>query len=104
MNTWIYVFDSFRPVDIDISKLFTLAEEDPIQLFNQVKEDLEDLGEINDVKVHDIYFNVETLELLIEYIVECSLGEISVKLIYSKKPERTLINYYNYEKPGSIYP
>ncbi len=39
-------------------------------------------------------------ELVIEYIVKCSLGEVSVKMIYmiySRNPIETLARYYKYE-------
>ena len=99
MNTWIYVFDEFKPVDIDTGKLFRLVEEDPLKLFGIVREILvNDIKEIRDVKVYDVYFNPSKFELLIEYIVECELGEISVKIIHSRYPKQTLRNYYIYEK------
>ena len=102
MSTWLYVLDVFKPIDIDIGKLLTLAKEDPIKLFNEVKEALEsDLGRVKDVKVCDIYFNPRTFGLLIEYIVKCDLGEVSVKLIYSKNPKETLTRYYEHEKQDS---
>ena len=37
-------------------------------------------------------------ELLIEYLVKCDLGGISVKVIHSRKPKGTLRNHYIYEK------
>jgi len=99
VSTWLYVLDVFKPIDIDIGKLLTLTEEDPIKLFNEVKEALEsDLEGVEDVKVRDIYFNPKASELLIEYIVRCDLGEVSVKLIHSKNPRETLIHYYKHEK------
>jgi len=98
MNTWIYVFDEFKPVDIDTNR-FELAEKNPIELFNTIRDVLgEYIKDIKDVKVYDIYLNTKAFELLIEYIVRCDLGEISVKLIYSKNPREALIHYYNYEK------
>ena len=81
MNTWIYVFDEFKHIDVDTGKLFRLVEENPLKLFEIVGETLvNDIKEIRDVKVYDIYFNPSNFELLIEYIVECELGEISVKI------------------------
>jgi len=99
MNTWIYIFDEFKLIDVDTGKLFRLAEENPLRLFEIIKEVLvDDIKEIRDVKVYDIYFNPSNFELLIEYIVECELGEISVKIIHSRIPKQTLRNYYIYEK------
>ena len=87
MNTWVYVFDEFKPVDIDTDRLFELAEKNPMELFNAIRDVLEEyIKDIKDVRIHNIYFNKKTFELLIEYIVRCNLGEISAKLIYSKNP------------------
>ena len=99
MNTWIYVFDEFRPVDIDIGKLFRLAEENPLGLFELIKGVLvDDIKEIRDVRVHNVYLNPSNFELLIEYLVKCNLGEVSVKLVHSRSPATTLRKYYEYEK------
>jgi len=99
MNTWVYVFDEFRPVDIDTDKLFELAEKNPKELFNTIKDVLKEyIKVIKDVRVYYVYFNAKAFELLIEYTVRCDLGEISVKLIYSKNPRETLAHYYWYER------
>ncbi len=99
MSVWLYVLDVFKPVDMDTSKFFTLAEEDPIQLFSEIKEVLKgDLEEIKGVKLYNVCFNPKWFELLIEYIVKCSIGEISVKTIYPKNPQETLRKYYSYER------
>jgi len=98
MKTWVYVLDVFKPVKLDVEKLFSLVESSPLKLFNLIRETLkEDLGEIVNVKVFDIYFNPKTFDLLVEYIVNCSFGEVSVKFIYSDNPRQTLYNYYKYE-------
>ncbi|RLG75063.1 MAG: hypothetical protein DRO12_06050 [Thermoprotei archaeon] len=99
MSTWIYVFDEFKPVDIDASKLFELAEKDPLKLLEIIKEALVDyVKEIKDAKLYDIYFDPSRFELLIEYIVKCKLGEVSVKIIHSQNPAVTLQKYYEHER------
>ena len=99
MSTWVYVFDEFKPVDIDTGKLLELAEKDPLKLLEIIKEALADhVKEIKDVKVYDIYFDPSNLDLLIEYLITCELGEVSAKLIHSSKPSETLNKYYVYEK------
>lgn len=83
LPTWVYVFDEFKPIDVDTNELFRLAEENPLELFEIIREILvDDIKEIKDVKVHDIYFNPSSFELLFEYLVTCGLGEISVKIIH----------------------
>jgi len=99
MSTWIYVFDEFKPVDIDASKLFELAEKDPLKLLEIIKEALVDyVKEIKDAKLYDIYFDPSRFELLIEYIVKCKLGEVSVKIIHSQNPAVILQKYYEHER------
>jgi hypothetical protein len=89
MNAWVYVFDEFKPVDIDTDRLFELAEKNPMELFNAIRHILDEyIKDIEDVRVYNVYFNTKTFELLIEYIIRCDLGEISAKLIYSKILER----------------
>ena len=102
MSTWIYVFDEFKPIDIDSSKLFKLVEENPLELFEIVREklvdDVKEIRTVRDVKVYNTYFDPSNLELLIEYLVECNEGEISIKVIHSHNPPATLRKYYEYEK------
>ncbi len=100
MPVWVYILDVFKPLDIDFDVLVNLVDSNPLQLFNAyVKHVVEkDLKAIRNVKVYNIYFNPKYMELLIDYVVECELGEVSVKVIYSKDPRTTLMHYYEYEK------
>ncbi len=41
--------DTFKLIDIDANELFTLAERNLLEIFNSIKEILDDLGEIKDV-------------------------------------------------------
>jgi len=45
------------------------------------------------VKLYRVYLDPATLELLIEYIVEFEHGELSVKIINSNNPTKTLQKY-----------
>ena len=99
MNTWLYVLDTFKPIDIDSGKLFKLAGKNPLKLFNMFRNVLEEyIKNVKEVRVYDAYFCVKTFELLIEYIVRCKAGEVSVKLIHSNNPAVTLRKYYEHGK------
>jgi len=99
MNTWVYIFDEFKIVDVDASRLFEFAERKPLELFNDIKEVVEEyVKDIRSVRVHKVYIDRKVDELVIEYIVKSSFGEVSAKLIYSKNPREALLHYYNYEK------
>ena len=100
MDTWVYVFDEFKPVDINVDRLLKLFEKDPLKLFEDVKEVLAEINikEIKDVRVYETYHKPDNSELLIEYLVNCEHGMISVKIIHSRSPKETLYNYYAYEK------
>ena len=97
MNTWVYVLDEFKQLDIDEGRLFELAGNDPLKLFEIVRKVL-DIEDISGVRVYNTYFDPRSLELLIEYLVTCKLGEVSVKVIHSQDPIATLKKYYEYEK------
>ena len=90
--------DTFKPIDMNIGELFELAERDPLEIFKSIKEILSDLGEIRNVQVYNIFFDHNSLELVIEYIMKCSIGEVSVKLIHSNNPIITLRRYYEHER------
>jgi len=95
MNTWLYIFDEFRPLDIELSMLLRFARDDPLKLFDIVRDVVEDyVGGIRDVKIHDIYIDSYTSEVLVEFIVVCDNGEISVKIIHSDNPIAILRKYY----------
>lgn len=68
----------------------------PSKLFDGIKNIVEnELGTIKSVKVYEIYFNPTEFEVLIEYVVECDVGKVSVKLIYSENPQ-------NSENPNAL--
>ncbi|PUA33336.1 MAG: hypothetical protein B7O98_02605 [Zestosphaera tikiterensis] len=98
MNAWLYVFDEFRPLDIESSVLLRLARDDPVKLFDIVRDVVEDyVGVVRDVRIHDIYIDPYTHEVLVEFIAVCDSGEISVKIIYSDNPIAMLRKYYRFE-------
>ncbi len=99
MSTWLYIFDEFKPLDISIDKLLELIEVNPLRLFEEVKDILtEYVKEIKHVKIYNTYFNPHGFEFLIEYLVECEFGEVSVKVIHSNNPMVILQKYYEYGK------
>jgi len=98
VSAWIYIFDEFKPLDLDLATILELVNTDPLKLFAIIREVVEDyVKDIENVKVHKVFSDPHNFELLVEYIVRCRLGEISVKLIYSKNPAETLRKYYNVE-------
>ncbi len=99
LATWVYVFDEFRLAGIDAGKVFGLAEEDPLKLFESIRGIVgEYFKEIRGVRVYDVYFDPSSLEVLVEYLVRCRYGELSVKLIYARDPRVTLSKYYEHEQ------
>jgi len=38
------------------------------------------------------------LDIIIEYLVQSNLGEVSLRIVYSKNPARALSKYYEYER------
>jgi len=98
MPVWIYIFDEFSPLDIEPSVLFELAREDPLRLFEYVREVVEDyVKEIKSVRVLRKFFDSNTFDLVIEYTVECDVGTISAKIIYSENPASALQRFYESE-------
>ena len=97
MSCWVYVFDMFKLVDIDPSELRRLVEEDPMKLFDRIKEVFEGVEEIKDVRVHDVFIDPQSNEFLIEYIVKHRNGETPVKVIHFPNPVTMLRKYCEYE-------
>jgi len=101
VNTWLYIFDEFRPLDIELPVLLRLARGDPLKLFDFVRDVVEDyVGVIRGVRIHDIYIDSYTNEVLVEFIVVCDNGEISIKIIHSDNPIAILRKYYRFESFG----
>jgi len=99
VSAWIYIFDEFKPLDLDSVTILGLVNTDPLKLFATIREVVEDyVKDIENVKVHKVFFDPHNFELLVEYIVYCRTVEISVKLIHSKDPAETLRRYYRAEE------
>ncbi|MEM0463048.1 MAG: hypothetical protein QXO02_05805 [Thermofilaceae archaeon] len=90
-----YVCDVLHPVDAEATMLFTLAEMNPLRLFEKYLRPLVErcVGEVKEAEVGDIYFD-PGIGLVIEYIARHSRGAVSAKLIYSHSPEKALAAYY----------
>jgi len=101
MPAWLYIFDEFRPLDLEPQTLFELARDDPLKLFEYVREVVEDyVKEVRSVRVHRKFFDIETFDLVVEYIVECEVGTISAKIVHSENPASALQKFYEYESYG----
>jgi len=101
MNTWLYILDEFRPLDIELSMLLRFARYDPIKLFDIVRDVVEDyIDVVRDVRIHDIYIDTHKNEVLVEFIVVCDNGEISIKIIHSDNPVAMIRKYYRFESFG----
>ncbi|RLE37160.1 hypothetical protein DRJ17_07145 [Candidatus Woesearchaeota archaeon] len=91
--------DKFIPLDIPLDKVLEFAENRPLELFKLVRNIIEnEVGQVYDVEVYEKYFDPKDMDIVIEYFVKCSLGELSLKIIYSRDPMKTLNKYYDYEK------
>jgi len=98
LPVWLYLLDEFTPLGIDSQQLPELAES-PYRLFELVRGVVEErVGRVERVKLYKTYIDSATLELLIEYIVEFEHGELSIKLIHSNNPTKTLQKYYEAER------
>jgi len=91
--------DRFIPLNVPLDKVLELAESRPLELFELVKDIIEDkVGKVYDAEVYEKYFDPKDLDIVIEYFIRYNLGEVSLKIIYSKDPVKALNKYYNYEK------
>ncbi len=87
----------FKPLDIDLSELLKLVKKDLLGLFNTIRKVL-NMEEIEDIGVHDTYFDLQNHEFLVEYPVTCKLGKVSVKVIHSQDHVAVFKKLYGYEK------
>jgi len=91
--------DSFKPVDISVDTLLELAEDKPLELFELIRGVIKnELGQVYDVRVYGRYFDPKDFDIVVEFLVRCSLGEVSLKIIHSKNPAKALEKYYIHEK------
>ena len=100
-KVFLYVMDIIKMLNIS-SETFLEYSKDPIELFNMVKSDVEKyVGEIYDVRIYKVFLDPKEIDGVIEYTVSSSIGVVSVKIIYSNKPVKTLIKYYRFERGNS---
>lgn len=93
-RVYVYVMDILKNINMRPEDFLEYSE-DPIKLFNEVKDYVKEfIGNVYSVKVHKIFLDHRMLDGVIEYIVTSSLGSISVKIIYSSNPTKTLMKYY----------
>jgi len=98
LPVWLYLLDEFTLLDIGSSQLLELAES-PYRLFKLARGAVEErIGRVEKVKLYRVYMDPATLKLLIEYIVGFGHGELSVKIINSNNPIKTLQKYYEAER------
>jgi len=101
MPAWVYVFDMLKPLSMDPDVAFRLVRENPLKLFVLVRDVVgEYVGSIEHVNIHGMYFSTHEPEFVVEYMVKCVHGEVSVKIIYSEDPVKALAKYYKHEKEG----
>jgi len=50
------------------------------------------------VRVYGRFFDSENMDVVIEYLVRCRIGEVSAKIIYSNDPSQALVRYYRKER------
>ena len=95
MYSYVYVMDVFRPIDMDFSKLTELALQDPQELFNEVKEIVEEyVGQVKHVRLLHKYIDTKHREAVIEYIINCSIGEVSVKIVHARNTLQIMRKFY----------
>ncbi len=94
--------DRFIFLDIPLDKVLEFIEDRPLDLFELVRNIIEDeTGQVYDVEVYRKYFNPRSLDIVVEYLIKCRVGEVSVKLIYSNDPVKALRKYYEAEKDNT---
>lgn len=101
MVIFVYYMDVFKTVDIEASEFLELADRNPLGLFDKIKGVVSDLGRIENVKVYRRFLDPKTFDIVIEYLVRCKVGEVSVKVIHSRNPAKALEKYYEYERKSS---
>jgi len=98
MAIHVYYMDVFKIVDMESSEFLELADKNPVKLFNRIRDVVGDLGRIKNVKVYRRFLGPKGFDIVIEYLVRCEVGEVSVKVIYSRNPVKALEKYYKYER------
>jgi len=98
-KAYLYIMDKFIPLIISPSEFLELATDNPLKLFKSIKSIVEgEVGQIYDVRVYGRFFDSENMDVVIEYLVRCRIGEVSAKIIYSNDPSQALVRYYRKER------
>ena len=96
---YLYVMDKFVPLTISLADFLELATVNPLGLFELIRGVVEDeVGEIYDVRVYGRFFDPKSMDVVVEYLVKCRIGEVSAKIIYSNDLSQALMRYYSEER------
>jgi len=97
LKVFVYLLDSFIPLDLSPEEIMSSFEKDPLRSFELVKDIVKrELGEIKEVRFYNSYTGSNGF--LIEYLVDFRCGQASVKIICAKDPRKVLVDYYKAEK------
>lgn len=78
-RTFAYFLDIFTHLDIPFEELAEMYETGELRPFELVKSLVErELGTIKDVRLYASYFNPEKPTAVVEYLVTCKVGCVSV--------------------------
>ena len=93
MESFVYFLDMFIPVDLTPKEVADSFKEDELKPFELVGEIVErELEGIRSVELLGSFSRKD--ELLIEYLVNFSGGQLTVKILCSDSPRKLLIDYY----------
>ena len=82
--------------------MLELAENRPLELFELVKDFIEsEVGKVDSIEVYKKYFDPKSLDVVLEYLIRCSFGELSVKILYFDNLARALGKYYEFERTST---
>ncbi|RLI81968.1 hypothetical protein DRP04_05020 [Archaeoglobales archaeon] len=96
MDVFVYVLDRFIPTDLTKKEVLNAFKEDELKPFELIREIFDNkIKDIKHVEFYDAYFKCDS-EFLIEYLVNFANGTITVKIIASSNPSKTLSDYYRY--------
>jgi len=99
MNSWLYILDEFKPLNVSYDEILHYLDKDPVKLLKLVLVAMDgELGDVENYRVYDVYRDPGEKELLIELLISCSIGEILAKIIASPNPQETLRKYYEREE------
>jgi len=91
--------DRFFPLELSLYELAGLYEENPMKIFELIKNLVEKVlgNKVKNVKLYKTFLNLETGTALIEYTVNFEKGSTSVKVVHAKDPAKAITEYYEAE-------